>query len=157
MVIASIVKVLLSLLLFFSKIFMILLKIDLDNLFQLCLSQAMQMITKLNKMVEAGMAEKVNVVVMMVMILMMILMIARGFNLKMFQSWAANIIKSKFEDPIPSEDLKDHFMRGEWEVPIFSFQSKHFKCIYFTLFSLFSLFSFPFVEANLLSFFSILF
>ena len=33
-----------------------------------------------------------------------------------FQSWAANIIKSKFEDPIPSEDLKDHFMRGEWEV-----------------------------------------
>ena len=35
---------------------------------------------------------------------------------KMFQSWAANIIKSKFEDPIPSEDLKDHFMRGEWEV-----------------------------------------
>ena len=34
----------------------------------------------------------------------------------MFQSWAANIIKSKFEDPIPSEDLKDHFMRGEWEV-----------------------------------------
>jgi len=51
--------------------------------------KAMQMITKLNKMVEAGMAEK---------------------------SWAANIIKSKFEDPIPSEDLKDHFMRGEWEV-----------------------------------------
>merc|ERR1719153_374638 len=50
--------------------------------------KAMQMITKLNKMVEAGMAEK---------------------------SWAANIIKSKFEDPIPSEDLKDHFMRGEWE------------------------------------------
>ena len=35
---------------------------------------------------------------------------------KMFQSWAGNIIKSKFEDPIPSEDLKDHFMRGEWEV-----------------------------------------
>ena len=33
-----------------------------------------------------------------------------------FQSWAANIIKSKFEDPITSEDLKDHFMRGEWEV-----------------------------------------
>ena len=74
MVIASIVKVLPSFLLFFSKIFMILLKIDLDNLFQLCLSQAMQMITKLNKMVEAGMAEKVNVVVM-ILILVMILMI----------------------------------------------------------------------------------
>ena len=51
--------------------------------------KAMQMITKLNKMVEAGMAEA---------------------------SWAGNIIKSKFEDPLPSEDLKDHFMRGEWEV-----------------------------------------
>merc|ERR1719400_1840709 len=55
------------------------------------------MITKLNKMVEAGMAEK---------------------------SWAANIIKSKFEDPIPSEDLKDHFMRGEWEV-IMELVEKH--------------------------------
>ena len=32
------------------------------------------------------------------------------------QAWAANIIKSKFEDPLPSEDLKDHFMRGEWDV-----------------------------------------
>ena len=34
----------------------------------------------------------------------------------MLQAWAANIIKSKFEDPLPSEDLKDHFMRGEWDV-----------------------------------------
>merc|ERR1711992_435594 len=59
--------------------------------------KAVQMITKLNKMVEAGMAEK---------------------------SWAANIIKSKFEDPIPSEDLKDHFMRGEWEV-IMELVEKH--------------------------------
>ena len=30
----------------------------------------------------------------------------------MSQSWAGNIIKSKFEDPIPSEDLKDHFKTG---------------------------------------------
>ena len=34
----------------------------------------------------------------------------------LLQAWAANIIKSKFEDPLPSEDLKDHFMRGEWDV-----------------------------------------
>ena len=47
------------------------------------------MITKLNKMVEAGMAER---------------------------SWADNIIKSKFMDPLPSEDNKDAFMRGEFEV-----------------------------------------
>jgi len=51
--------------------------------------KAMQMINKLYKMVDAGMADK---------------------------AWAANIIKSKFEDPLPSEDLKDHFMRGEWDV-----------------------------------------
>eukprot|EP00092_Neocalanus_flemingeri_P018879 GFUD01020446.1.p1 GENE.GFUD01020446.1~~GFUD01020446.1.p1 ORF type:complete len:476 (+),score=137.66 GFUD01020446.1:161-1588(+) len=51
--------------------------------------KAVQMITKLNKMVEAGMAEK---------------------------SWADNIIKTKFEDPLPSEDNKDAFMRGEFEV-----------------------------------------
>jgi len=51
--------------------------------------KAEQMVTKLYKMVEAGMAEK---------------------------NWADNIVKSKFEDPIPSEDLKDHFMRGEFEV-----------------------------------------
>ena len=51
--------------------------------------KAMQMITKLNAMVEAGMADK---------------------------AWAANIVKTKFEDPLPSEDLKDAFMRGEWEV-----------------------------------------
>merc|ERR1712203_893002 len=51
--------------------------------------KAVQMITKLNKMVEAGMAER---------------------------SWADNIIKSKFMDPLPSEDNKDAFMRGEFEV-----------------------------------------
>merc|ERR1739844_245893 len=51
--------------------------------------KAVQMMTKLNKMVEAGMAEK---------------------------SWADNIIKTKFEDPLPSADNKDPFMRGEFEV-----------------------------------------
>merc|ERR1712123_109662 len=51
--------------------------------------KAVQMITKLNKMVEAGMAQK---------------------------SWADSIIKTKFEDPLPSEDNKDSFMRGEFEV-----------------------------------------
>jgi len=51
--------------------------------------KAVQMMTKLNKMVEAGMAER---------------------------SWADNIIKSKFMDPLPSEDNKDAFMRGEFEV-----------------------------------------
>merc|ERR1712168_761548 len=51
--------------------------------------KARQMITKLNKMVEAGMAER---------------------------SWADNIIKSKFMDPLPSEDNKDAFMRGEFDV-----------------------------------------
>ena len=51
--------------------------------------KAVQMITKLNKMVEAGMAQR---------------------------TWADNIIKTKFEDPLPSEDNKDAFMRGEFEV-----------------------------------------
>merc|ERR1711872_9705 len=51
--------------------------------------KAVQMITKLNKMVEAGMAER---------------------------SWADNIIQSKFMDPLPSEDNKDAFMRGEFDV-----------------------------------------
>merc|ERR1712168_571150 len=51
--------------------------------------KAVQMMTKLNKMVEAGMAER---------------------------SWADNIIKSKFMDPLPSEDNKDAFMRGGFEV-----------------------------------------
>jgi len=51
--------------------------------------KASQMMTKLNKMVEAGMAER---------------------------SWADNIIKSKFEDPLPSEDNKDPFLRGEFDV-----------------------------------------
>ena len=40
-------------------------------------------------MVEAGMAEK---------------------------TWAENIIKTKFEDPLPSEDNKDPFLRGEFDV-----------------------------------------
>ena len=51
--------------------------------------KAAQMMTKLHKMVEAGMAEK---------------------------TWAENIIKSKFEDPLPSEDNKDPFLRGEFDV-----------------------------------------
>lgn len=51
--------------------------------------KAAQMMTKLNKMVDAGMAER---------------------------AWADNIIKSKFEDPLPSEDNKDAFLRGEFEV-----------------------------------------
>merc|ERR1719188_104697 len=51
--------------------------------------KASQMMTKLNKMVEAGMAER---------------------------SWADNIIKSKFEDPLPSADNKDPFLRGEFDV-----------------------------------------
>lgn len=51
--------------------------------------KAVQMISKLYKMVEAGMAEK---------------------------AWADNIVKSKFEDPLPSVDMKDPQMRGEWEV-----------------------------------------
>merc|ERR1712179_437063 len=51
--------------------------------------KAVQMMTKLDKMVEAGMAER---------------------------SWADNIIKTKFMDPLPSEDNKDAFMRGEFEV-----------------------------------------
>ena len=51
--------------------------------------KAAQMMTKLNKMVEAGMAER---------------------------TWADNIIKSKFEDPLPSKDNNDPFLRGEFEV-----------------------------------------
>ena len=51
--------------------------------------KAAQMMTKLNKMVDAGMAER---------------------------AWADNIIKSKFEDPLPSEDNKDAFLRGEFDV-----------------------------------------
>ena len=51
--------------------------------------KAAQMMTKLNKMVDAGMAER---------------------------TWADNIIKSKFEDPLPSDDNKDPFLRGEFDV-----------------------------------------
>merc|ERR1712020_312097 len=51
--------------------------------------KAAQIMTKLNKMVEAGMAER---------------------------TWADNIIKSKFEDPLPSADNKDAFLRGEFDV-----------------------------------------
>ncbi|XP_023341546.1 paladin [Eurytemora carolleeae] len=54
-----------------------------------CIIKASQMIIKLNKMVEEGMAEK---------------------------SWADGIIRKKFEDPLPSEDLKDPFLRGEFDV-----------------------------------------
>jgi len=32
------------------------------------------------------------------------------------RSWADNIIKSKFEDPLPSADNKDPFLRGEFDV-----------------------------------------
>jgi hypothetical protein len=51
--------------------------------------KASQMMVKLNKMVDEGMAER---------------------------SWADGIIKTKFEDPLPSEDLKDPFLRGEFDV-----------------------------------------
>ena len=51
--------------------------------------KAVQMMTKLMKMVEAGMAEK---------------------------AWADNIIKAKFEEPSNSEDNKDPFKRGEFDV-----------------------------------------
>ena len=32
------------------------------------------------------------------------------------KTWAENIIKTKFEDPLPSEDNKDPFLRGEFDV-----------------------------------------
>ena len=32
------------------------------------------------------------------------------------KTWAENIIKSKFEAPLPSEDNKDPFLRGEFDV-----------------------------------------
>jgi hypothetical protein len=51
--------------------------------------KASQMIIKLDKMVEEGMAAR---------------------------DWADGIIKTKFEDPMPSEDLKDPFLRGEFDV-----------------------------------------
>lgn len=51
--------------------------------------KAKQMITKLNMMVDEGMAQR---------------------------AWADNIIKSKFEDSIDSEDNKDPFKRGEFDV-----------------------------------------
>jgi len=54
-----------------------------------CIIKASQMIIKLDKMVEEGMAER---------------------------AWADGIIKTKFEDPLPSEDLKDPFLRGEFDV-----------------------------------------
>lgn len=54
-----------------------------------CIIKASQMIVKLDKMVDEGMAERV---------------------------WADGIIKTKFEDPLPSEDLKDPFLRGEFDV-----------------------------------------
>merc|ERR1719391_755462 len=51
--------------------------------------KASQMIVKLDKMVEEGMATR---------------------------EWADGIIKKKFEDQLESEDLKDPFMRGEFDV-----------------------------------------
>jgi len=51
--------------------------------------KATQMMVKLNTMVAEGMAER---------------------------SWADGIIRSKFEDPLPSEDNKDPFLRGEFDV-----------------------------------------
>jgi len=53
------------------------------------ITKASQMIIKLDRMVAEGMAER---------------------------SWADGIIKTKFEDPLPSEDLKDPFLRGEFDV-----------------------------------------
>ena len=47
------------------------------------------MMVKLHKMVDEGMAER---------------------------PWADGIIKTKFEDLIPSEDLKDSFLMGEFDV-----------------------------------------
>eukprot|EP00088_Acartia_fossae_P011713 TRINITY_DN15970_c0_g1_i1.p1 TRINITY_DN15970_c0_g1~~TRINITY_DN15970_c0_g1_i1.p1 ORF type:complete len:475 (+),score=182.69 TRINITY_DN15970_c0_g1_i1:73-1497(+) len=54
-----------------------------------CIVKASQMIIKLDKMVDEGMAAR---------------------------DWADGIIKTKFEDPVPSEDLKDPFLRGEFDV-----------------------------------------
>jgi len=54
-----------------------------------CIVKATQMIVKLDKMVDEGMAKR---------------------------DWADGIIKSKFEDPIPSEDNNDPFLRGEFDV-----------------------------------------
>jgi len=54
-----------------------------------CTIKASQMIIKLDKMVDEGMATR---------------------------DWADGIIKTKFEDPMPSEDLKDPFLRGEFDV-----------------------------------------
>ena len=53
------------------------------------------MITKLNKMVEAGMAEKV-------MAMMVALMLVIGFLVMCMM--AANVIMAKFEDQCTSED-----------------------------------------------------
>jgi len=54
-----------------------------------CIVKATQMMVKLHKMVDEGMAER---------------------------PWADGIIKTKFEDLIPSEDLKDSFLMGEFDV-----------------------------------------
>jgi len=54
-----------------------------------CIVKASQMIVKLDKMVAEGMAQR---------------------------AWADGIIKTKFEDPIASEDNNDAFLRGEFDV-----------------------------------------
>jgi len=54
-----------------------------------CIVKACQMIVKLNKMVEEGMAQR---------------------------EWADGIIKTKFEDSINSDDANDAFLRGEFDV-----------------------------------------
>merc|ERR1711994_327900 len=54
-----------------------------------CIVKAVQMSSKLDKMVAEGMAQR---------------------------AWADGIIKTKFEDPIASEDNNDAFLRGEFDV-----------------------------------------
>lgn len=54
-----------------------------------CIVKAVQMITELNKMVETGIADK---------------------------AWAEGIIFKTFEEPAESEDNKDPYLRGEFEV-----------------------------------------
>ena len=57
--------------------------------FNMIFLQATQMMEKLHKMVDEGMAET---------------------------SWAEGIIKTKFEDLLASEDLKDPLLMGEFDV-----------------------------------------
>ena len=140
---------------FFSKIFMILLKIDLDNLFQLCLLQAMQMITKLNKMVEAGMAEKVNVVVMiliLVMILMIVILIWKCFSLGRQTSSSPSL---KIQSPVKTSRTTSWEENGRFPFSLFKANISNAFLLHslhsFLSFSHFSLF-FLLVSFCLLSF-----